>query len=207
MARLAQWCLVGDLRLRRASHLICNRPERIDRLADRIARLGVRHAPVDQRKVAIVLFNFPPNSGATGTAAHLSVFESLFNTLGAMRDEGYTLNYPRPHEALRDACCRVTPSSLVPRPMFTRIPVDDHVRAETWLEEIEAQWGPAPGKEWSDGQQPVCFGQAVRQRDGRVFSHPWVTRVIPCGCCSRVGLAPTHAFSAFLSLVARRICG
>ena len=49
-------------------------PERIDRLADRVARLvALRHTPIAERKVAIVLFNFPPNSGAAGTAAHLSV--------------------------------------------------------------------------------------------------------------------------------------
>ena len=42
-------------------------PERIDRLADRVARLvALRHAPIAERKVAIVLFNFPPNSGAAG---------------------------------------------------------------------------------------------------------------------------------------------
>ena len=79
-------------------------PERIDRLADRVARLvALRHTPIAERKVAIVLFNFPPNSGAAGTAAHLSVFESLFNTLSAMREEGYHVDLPDSHAELRDA--------------------------------------------------------------------------------------------------------
>ena len=77
-------------------------PERIERLADRVARLvALRHKPVAERKVAIVLFNFPPNSGATGTAAHLSVFESLYNTLTAMREEGYQVELPDSVTALR----------------------------------------------------------------------------------------------------------
>ena len=54
-------------------------------LASRAARLvAVRRSERRDRKVAIVLFNFPPNAGNTGTAAFLSVFESLYRTLSAM---------------------------------------------------------------------------------------------------------------------------
>ncbi|GIS01787.1 MAG: hypothetical protein CM15mP103_03380 [Gammaproteobacteria bacterium] len=45
--------------------------------------------------------------------------------------------------------------------MFQRVPVDDHVRAEPWLAEIEAQWGPAPGKEWTDGQHLLCWANPL----------------------------------------------
>ncbi|MBP6809054.1 MAG: cobaltochelatase subunit CobN, partial [Chromatiaceae bacterium] len=56
--------------------------ERIEVLAERVERLvRLRHTPRSQRKIAMVLFNFPPNAGNTGTAAYLSVFASLFNTL------------------------------------------------------------------------------------------------------------------------------
>ena len=40
--------------------------------------LPLRRGQRAQRKVALVLFNFPPNAGNTGTAAFLAVFESLF---------------------------------------------------------------------------------------------------------------------------------
>ncbi len=57
-------------------------PERAARLADRIARLvSLRARPRAERKVAVVLFNFPPNAGATGTAAFLSVWDSLHRVL------------------------------------------------------------------------------------------------------------------------------
>ena len=39
------------------------------------------------KTVAVVLYGFPPNAGAVGTAAYLSVFESLWNTLAAMKRE------------------------------------------------------------------------------------------------------------------------
>jgi magnesium chelatase subunit H len=53
--------------------------ERIDTLAaksrTRSARLHRAKANAE-KKVGIVLFGFPPNAGAVGTAAYLSVFES-----------------------------------------------------------------------------------------------------------------------------------
>ena len=55
-----------------------------------------------ERKIAIVLFNFPPNAGNTGTAAYLSVFASLFNTLTAMKAAGYQVEVPESVDALRE---------------------------------------------------------------------------------------------------------
>ena len=53
------------------------------------------------KKVGIVLFGFPPNAGAVGTAAYLSVFESLFNTLTEMKAQGYAVEIPESVDALR----------------------------------------------------------------------------------------------------------
>ena len=59
----------------------------IARLADRVERLVRlrKTAIAPKRKVAIVLFNFPPNAGATGTAAFLGVYESLHQPLKALQ--------------------------------------------------------------------------------------------------------------------------
>ena len=173
-------------------------PERIDRLADRVARLvGLRHMPIAERKVAIVLFNFPPNSGAAGTAAHLSVFESLFNTLSAMRDEGYHVDLPDSHAELRDAILKGNAKQFgAEANVFQRVPVDNHVRAEPWLAEIEAQWGPAPGKEWTDGQHLFVLGESF----GNVLvgiQPPMGYEGDPMRMLFEGGLAPTHAFSHF----------
>ncbi len=173
-------------------------PERIDRLADRVARLvALRHAPIAERKVAIVLFNFPPNSGAAGTAAHLSVFESLFNTLAAMRDEGYQVDLPESHAELRDAILKGNAKQFgAEANVYQRVPVDDHVRAEPWLEEIEAQWGPAPGKEWTDGQHLFVLGESF----GNVLvgiQPPMGYEGDPMRMLFEGGLAPTHAFANF----------
>ena len=43
------------------------------------------------RKVAILLYGFPPGVGATGTAALLNVPRSLEKTLAALRQQGYNV--------------------------------------------------------------------------------------------------------------------
>jgi magnesium chelatase subunit H len=173
-------------------------PERVVRLADRVERLvSLRRSSKAERKVAIVLFNFPPNSGATGTAAHLSVFESLFNTLRAMRDEGYSVELPESHEALRDKVLSGNAKQFgAEANVHHRIPVDDHVRSEPWLDEIESQWGPAPGKELTDGQHLFILGESF----GNVLVgiQPSIGyEGDPMRLLFEGGLAPTHAFSAF----------
>jgi magnesium chelatase subunit H len=67
-------------------------PERIGALADKVARLAaLRRSRVADRRVAIVLYGFPPGYGATGTAALLNVPDSLMALLRAMVEKGYTL--------------------------------------------------------------------------------------------------------------------
>ncbi|MEM9784061.1 MAG: cobaltochelatase subunit CobN, partial [Pseudomonadota bacterium] len=57
-------------------------PERARRIARRVERLiRLRRKTAAERDIAIVLFNFPPNAGAAGSAAFLGVWESLYNTL------------------------------------------------------------------------------------------------------------------------------
>ncbi|MEM0900113.1 MAG: cobaltochelatase subunit CobN, partial [Pseudomonadota bacterium] len=77
--------------------------ERCEMLAARVAKLvRLRRKPKSERRVATVLYNFPPNGGATGTAAYLSVFQSLFNTLKSMKAEGYSVDVPESVDALRE---------------------------------------------------------------------------------------------------------
>ena len=46
---------------------------------------------VQERKIAILLYGFPPGVGATGTAALLNVPESLAKLLEELRRQGYDL--------------------------------------------------------------------------------------------------------------------
>jgi magnesium chelatase subunit H len=173
-------------------------PERAAMLAARVSKLiDMRLALRDERKVGIVLFNFPPNAGNTGTAAYLSVFESLYCTLQSLKRAGYRVDLPSGVEALRDKIIAGNAAQYgALANVYKRIPANEHVRREPYLKEIEAQWGPAPGKQQSDGSSIFVFGE----RFGNVFvgvQPAFGFEGDPMRLLFEKGFAPTHAFSAF----------
>jgi magnesium chelatase subunit H len=172
--------------------------ERAEMLAARTARLvALRGSERRDRKVAIVLFNFPPNAGNSGTAAFLSVFESLHRTLTAMKRDGYQVDVPASADALRERIVTGNAARFgTDANVHTRIAAGDHVRNERWLRQIEAQWGPAPGKQQSDGSSIFVLGE----RFGNVFvgiQPAFGYEGDPMRLLFEQGFAPTHAFSAF----------
>lgn len=67
-------------------------PERVKRLTGRIKNwIELRRTSARDRRIAIILYGFPPGYGATGTAALLNVARSLVNLLTQLKQEGYTL--------------------------------------------------------------------------------------------------------------------
>ena len=65
-------------------------PERLHRLTGRLKNwISLRNTPTPERKLAIILYNFPPGYGAAGTAALLNVPRSLLNLLHALKAQGY----------------------------------------------------------------------------------------------------------------------
>ncbi len=172
--------------------------ERVERVAERVSKLvAVRRKARADRKLAIILFNFPPNAGNTGSAAYLAVFPSLQRVLAALKEQGYTVDLPSGVEELRE---RITQGNRErfgsPANVHARIPVDDHVRREKYLAEIERTWGSAPGKQLTDGQSLHVLGVQL----GNVFvgvqpSFGWEGD--PMRLLFEGGFAPTHAFSAF----------
>lgn len=77
-------------------------PERVQRLTQRVKHwISLRHRPTADRKLAIILYGFPPGYGATGTAALLNVPRSLLRLLQALQSQGYTVgDLPAEGEAL-----------------------------------------------------------------------------------------------------------
>jgi magnesium chelatase subunit H len=173
-------------------------PERADRLAERVARLvALRRSERRERKVAMVLFSFPPNAGNIGTAAYLGVFESLLNTLRAMAASGYSVDVPASVDELRERVLHGNAAQFgAIANVAARIGADDHVRREKHLADIERQWGPSPGRAQSDGASIHVLGA----RFGNVFvgiqpGFGWEGD--PMRLLFERGFAPTHAFSAF----------
>ena len=174
-------------------------PDRVAMLASRVAKLvALRNGARAGRKLAIVLFNFPPNGGSAGTAAYLSVFESLHNTMKALQAAGYAVEVPPTVEDLRARVLKGNAGRFgTDANVASRIPVDSHVRRERWLAEIEKQWGPAPGRHQTRWRPTFWCSANSSAICSSACSRPSATKAIRCGCCSRRGFAPTHAFAAF----------
>ncbi|HEY9633507.1 MAG TPA: magnesium chelatase subunit H [Coleofasciculaceae cyanobacterium] len=67
-------------------------PERVKRLTGRLKRwIALRQTPPADRRVAIILYGFPPGYGAVGTAALLNVPRSLLKFLHTLKDQGYNV--------------------------------------------------------------------------------------------------------------------
>lgn len=67
-------------------------PERVDRLTGRLKQwISLRQKPMAERKLAVLLYGFPPGYGATGTAALLNVPKSLLSLLRSLKAQGYNV--------------------------------------------------------------------------------------------------------------------
>ena len=172
--------------------------ERITSLAEKTVRMSrLRRQANADKKVAIVLFGFPPNAGAAGTAAYLSVFESLFNTLNAMKAAGYTVDVPESVADLREAVLGGNSKTYgQPANVAAMVDAATIVRTTPPLKAIEAVWGPAPGKIQSDGRSVFVLGRDL----GNVFIGLQPTfgyEGDPMRLLFERGFAPTHAFVQF----------
>ena len=65
-------------------------PERVKRLTGRLKSwINLRKTETKDRKIAVILYGFPPGYGATGTAALLNVPRSLVKLLRELEKQGY----------------------------------------------------------------------------------------------------------------------
>ncbi len=172
--------------------------ERIASLAEKTLRLAtLRRKRNADKRVGIVLFGFPPNAGAVGTAAYLSVFESLHATLTRMKAEGYTLDVPATVDDLRAAVLHGNAAQFGQEAnVAAHVDVDTIVRNTPPLKAIESVWGPAPGKIRSDGRGIFILGREF----GNVFVGVQPTfgyEGDPMRLLFEKGFAPTHAFTTF----------
>ena len=175
-------------------------PERADRCSPRASPSSSRCAARRARSARSrsCCSTFRPNAGSTGTAAYPRRLRIAASH--AARDEGATATASRSRrrvDALRDRILQGNAARFgADANVHARIPVDDHVRRERRLAEIEAQWGPAPGRQQTDGASIFVLGE----RFGNVFvgiQPAFGYEGDPMRLLFERGFAPTHAFSAF----------
>ncbi|MEH2398989.1 magnesium chelatase subunit H [Nostoc sp.] len=124
-------------------------PERVQRLIGRVKSwVALRQKPASERKIAIILYGFPPGYGAVGTAALLNVPRSLLKFLHALKDQGYTVgDLPEDGEelirSLKEADESLNDAENIPASVNVRT-------LEKWLgylqtSRIEKQWKSLTG--------------------------------------------------------------
>jgi magnesium chelatase subunit H len=172
--------------------------ERIANLVEKTKRLALlRRKANAAKKVGVVLFGFPPNAGAVGTAAYLSVFESLFNTLNRMKSDGYTVDVPATVDDLRAMILKGNAAQYgQDANVGAYVEADTMVANTRHLTEVETAWGPVPGKHQSDGRGVFILGAQL----GNVFvgvQPAFGYEGDPMRLLFERGFAPTHAFVQF----------
>ncbi|MEM1766383.1 MAG: magnesium chelatase subunit H [Candidatus Bathyarchaeia archaeon] len=133
--------------------------ERVEKLARRvIGWVKLREKPNDQKRIAIVIYNYPPGEANLGKAEGLDVFESLSVILQALKSRGYDVTETPSGKELNEIL--ISRGALntggwvhTSETMDKMIKVQNRLYKE-WLNEIPKEnvdailneWGPPPGR-------------------------------------------------------------
>jgi magnesium chelatase subunit H len=134
--------------------------ERCRRIARRLRRWNtLRTARRADLRLGMLVFCFPPNKGNTGTAADLDVFPSVWEMLGRLRADGYTVEVPESPDALRELLLGGNSETYgATTNVAYRLTVDEYRRLCPYVAEIEREWGTAPGAINSFGGELLVQG-------------------------------------------------
>lgn len=188
-----------------------NQPEPLEdrcrRIARRLARWNrLRIATRADVRLAFLVFCFPPNKGNIGTAADLDVFPSLWRILSELRSEGYAVEVPDSPERLREILLEGNSAELgTLANVAYRMSVDEYRRLCPYVEEIEREWGRAPGTINSNGSEILILGAQL----GNVFVGVQPTfgyEGDPMRLLSAESGAPHHGFMATYTYLERILC-
>ncbi len=180
--------------------------ESVAGLAARFARLG--HTPVSERKIAIVLSNYPTKASRLGNAVGLDTPASAINLLSAMRDAGYRVeDIPADGDELMRRLierCTYDADFLTPEQMRNaegRVSADEYAAQFNGLpqdvqDSMRSDWGEPPGTVYTDDGDLFMAGLRL----GNVFVGIQPPRGFgenPIAIYHSPELMPTHHYIAF----------
>jgi magnesium chelatase subunit H len=105
----------------------------------------LQSVPRDEIKLALVVFCFPADRGNVGTAAELDVFQSLWETLRRLNEDGYRVELPGDADELRERLLNENSGFGTAARVAYRMGTDEYRQMCPHVEEIEREWGRAPG--------------------------------------------------------------
>ena len=180
--------------------------EAVASLAARYARLT--HTPPPERRIAIVLSNYPTKASRLGNAVGLDTPASAINLLNAMREAGYTVeDIPEDGDELMRRLidrCTYDADFLTPEQMRNaegRVSADEYARhfndiPQDVRDSMLADWGEPPGEVYTDDGHLFMAGLRL----GNVFVGIQPPRGFgenPIAIYHSPELMPTHHYIAF----------
>ena len=180
--------------------------EAVASLAARYARMA--HTPAAERKVAVVLSNYPTKASRLGNAVGLDTPASAINLLNAMRDSGYTVeDIPEDGDELMRRLierCTYDADFLTPEQMRNaegRVSADEYAAHFNGIpqdvqDSMRADWGEPPGTVYTDDGHLFMAGLRL----GNVFVGIQPPRGFgenPIAIYHSPELMPTHHYVAF----------
>ncbi|HYX27868.1 MAG TPA: cobaltochelatase subunit CobN, partial [Pyrinomonadaceae bacterium] len=174
--------------------------DRCRRIARRLKRWNrLQVASRADLKIALVIYCFPPNKGNIGTAADLDVIESVRGILKQLQSDGYEVEVPPSADGLRELILGGDSGDFQSTANVAyRLSLEEYRRHCSFVDEIEKEWGAAPGKINSNGE--ALFVQGVHL--GKIFVGVQPTfgyEDDPMRLLMSKGGAPHHGFAAFYS--------
>ncbi len=178
--------------------------DRCARFAKRLKRWNrLRTAPRDQLKLGLVLYCFPPTKGNIGTAADLDVFPSLWSTLNRLKADGYRVEAPASSDELRELLLGGRSEMFgATANIAYRMNSDEYGKLCPYVEEIERDWGAAPGRINSFCNDLLIYGLQL----GNVFLGVQPTfgyEGDPMRLMMARSGAPHHGFMAFYTYLSQ----
>ncbi|MHA1594326.1 MAG: magnesium chelatase subunit H [Candidatus Baldrarchaeia archaeon] len=133
--------------------------DRIRKLARRVLKwVHLKRKPNKDKKIAIIIFNYPPGEENLGKVAYLDVFASISKLLSSMREHGYFIDKIPSADELKELMLRsgaVNSGEWVQTAdALRRLPKVDKQKYIKWFNELPENvrkrvleaWGEPPGK-------------------------------------------------------------
>jgi magnesium chelatase subunit H len=159
--------------------------------------------PRNELNLALVVFCFPPNKGNIGTAADLDVFPSVWQTLRKLKHDGYDVELPENADVLRERLINGNAGEFGSTAnVGYRMTVDEYRRHCPYVNEIEREWGVAPGNINSFAGELLIQGIQL----GKVFIGVQPTFGFegdPMRLMMARSGAPHHGFMAFYTYLSK----
>jgi magnesium chelatase subunit H len=176
--------------------------DRCRRIARRLAHWNrLQTTPRADIKLAVILFCFPPNKGNIGTAAELDVFPSVNEILTRLKQEGYSVDLPDgPNELRALLVAGDLSESHMPARVAYRMSVEEYRSLCPYVDEIEREWGRAPGRINTNGRELLIPGVQL----GNVFigvQPSFGYEGDPMRLLAAEGGAPHHGFMALYTYI------